>query len=261
MLAISVPTKALGDPDDEDHKLLTNAGIALANLGSVADPYRKSIQAIKLLGLYFNTTKIQIANEKMSAGHCYYMASDGTNIINIHFPTVKDAEIYALPDPAVPSGTKITRTFKLTGEADQTKDFDMFNLSRRLVADIEEVLFHEGGHCLHGIENRDDVRGQNDAIAFIYNLPLPSSVTPGTDVHMGTDIAADLTTDWINPEEFRNGTGIVIMKNGSLQKDMICAYKYDKDRGRNPRWPYRGITTPPTTIGDFVDLVKACVHP
>jgi len=57
------------------------------------------------------------------------------------------------------------------------------------------------------------------------------------------DISGDVTKDWIDPEELRNGTGLVLMQDGSIQKDTICTYKYDIERSRRPRWPYRGTST------------------
>ncbi len=234
--------------------------INLENFACIVDPYVESARMLQLLSSYFNTTKIQITDEQMDAGHCFYISPDEKlNVINIYSPALKDLLVYALPkkQDRTFSG-KTVRIFEFPGEPDQKIEFDACVLSKRNVT-FDEVLFHELGHCLHITENRSDIKRPSDPIEFKYTLELNSSKSE-TKVFMKTNISNDLTNDWIDHEELRNGTGIVIMENCSLQKDAICTYKYDLENSRTPRWPYRDISTKNVSIGDFIEYIESFFH-
>jgi len=108
---------------------------------------------------------------------------------------------------------------------------------------LDEILFHELGHALHWIENRNDI-------------------VPSIDTMLinGKEEGIRLERLWTKAEEFRNNTGYVFVAASDVSAssdvpmsdslgtstsdgalifmDSICTFIYDLQSMRKPRWPY-----------------------
>lgn len=262
LISAPEPTKAIGDLLDEDYVLLSTLDVK--NLNPITKPYLILGHLLDFLGMCLNATKIRITNEAISYGHCFYMSpTDGALIINIHFSSFQNhpLQIFHLPTVLTPHATAtVTRTFDSIPTAASlapplpTEVIAHTTLGSRSIVDLDELLFHELGHCLHTVEGRVATIKTRGNIEFKFQ----KNILPYRHL-LQTDLTPELTGDWINPEEFRNATGIVLMTDGSLRKDAICTYVYDKQRARDIRWPYRNQGSNTTAV-DFVQYIQS-IHP
>ena len=76
----------------------------------------------------------------------------------------------------------------------------------------------------------------------------------------GCDYTELITKEWLNPEELRNATGIVLMRDGETQRDTICTCLYDFQKKRSMRWPYKNTGKETTTHFWFVDFWLNSFH-
>lgn len=240
---------------DQQNLLLNHED--LSKISCIADTYRISDRITQLLDSYLNTTKIQLTNEQIDAGHVFYVSpGENFNVVNICFSILNDMLVYTLPYKSERSLSDIETVRKLTFNGKEKEISFPKPILRKRKVTFEEVLFHELNHCLHVVENNSDVAKLDDPIEkFEYACKLNISESGSQNSYV--NISNDLTKDWINNEELRNGTGVVVMKNGDIRRDLICTYRYDLECSRTPRWPYRDISeNGNTTIGDFVQYIE-----